>query len=83
VKPRATSVAAKLREVLGVRSERERLRCDQIAERFQWASAEAARKWIVRHQVPREYRGRVMLVDPRDVQAEIDRVTAARLKGSR
>jgi hypothetical protein len=76
------SVAARLRQVLGVRSERERLRCDQIAERFAWPSAEAARKWIVRHDVPREYRGRVMLVDPRDVQAAIDRQTAARLKSA-
>lgn len=76
------STAARLRQILGVKTERERLRTDQLAERFQFPSGEAARKWILRHAVPREYRGRVMLVDPRDVQAAIDRQTAKRMKAA-
>lgn len=41
----------------------------EIATLYRFPSREAARKWIARHQIPHIRRGRVLLVDTRDIDA--------------
>lgn len=70
-----------LRQALGVGA-KELLRTDEIAREFRFPSAEAARKFISRHDVPREYRGRMLLVDRRDFMASMAKARKNRLSGA-
>lgn len=69
-----------LRQLLGVGA-KELLRTDEIAREFRFPSAEAARKFISRHDVPREYRGRILLVDRRDFLKVMAEIRKSRLRG--
>lgn len=40
----------------------------EIASIYRFPSREACRKWLVRHRVPHVRRGRILLVDTRDVE---------------
>lgn len=41
----------------------------ELTELYRFPSREACRKWLARHRVPHLRRGRVLLVDTRDVEA--------------
>lgn len=66
-------VTTRLRQVLGV-SRRELLTMEQVAADYHFPSAEAARKFIHRHDVPCSKRGRRVLVDRRDFDAAMRRM---------
>lgn len=43
----------------------------EIRVLFRFPSDKSVRTWLARHQVPRRYRGRVLLIDTRDVDAAL------------
>lgn len=45
----------------------------EIAELYRFPSRQACRKWLERHHVPHLRRGRILLIDTRDVDAACGR----------
>lgn len=41
----------------------------ELVELYRFKNAECCRKWLARHQVPHIRRGRVLLIDTRDMDA--------------
>jgi hypothetical protein len=64
--------ARQLRAILRV-GKRELLTTAQIADEWQFPSRESVRHWLKYWKVPIEKRGRIVLVDRRDIQAVSDR----------
>ena len=62
--------ATRLRAILGI-GRRELLTPEELARDYKFPTAEAARKFLHRHHVPFDKRGRAILVDRRDVDAAI------------
>lgn len=50
----------------------------ELADELRFSSEDACRTWLRRHRVPVLRRGRVILVDPRDLDLVLRRIDARR-----
>ena len=62
--------ATRLRAILGI-GRRELLTTDELVRDYKFPTREAARQFLYRHHIPYDSRGRVVLVDRRDMDAAI------------